>query len=210
MNAPPPNPKSFSLAQHPVESWHPTNRGLAFPCPAPRTTPRFRNSVISHSGPHVRPETHVASWEGRAAEAASNRARDSMVEWDQHDGCPLSKSKGAPVRRGHGQPQRSQPRRLTRQGVRRKLPALVAPASCHGCGRRAGQTPGRWLLPSFWKGKGETFGGGSVMRGRANQTGGNCSLRRPSPVPILRSSGLIMATRMAKNDGGWIAVGRDG
>ncbi|PTB67653.1 hypothetical protein BBK36DRAFT_1197461 [Trichoderma citrinoviride] len=48
-----------------------------------------------------------------------SRAIEQEIRWwsgTRTMACPLSKSKGAPVRRGHGQPQRSQPRRLTWQG----------------------------------------------------------------------------------------------
>ncbi|KAL7921772.1 hypothetical protein ACQKWADRAFT_294427 [Trichoderma austrokoningii] len=47
---------------------------------------------------------------------------------------------GALVRRGHDQPESTQPRRLTSRGTAVNY-QLVAPASHHGCGKQRGNGP---------------------------------------------------------------------
>ncbi|KAL7937315.1 hypothetical protein V8C35DRAFT_178316 [Trichoderma chlorosporum] len=144
-----PNPFSPSDWHNLVESWNPTNWCHAFPCRARRTKPRFRNSVISHSGPHavLKRKSPLASQKSTAkvCRLVYGKVFDGGVGTRQRpkwlsavDGLP-------PIRRSHGQPQGAQPRRLTVVNYQ-----LLGPLHFLPWMRETGwETPGRWLLPSF-------------------------------------------------------------
>ncbi|KAK0767080.1 hypothetical protein N5P37_000813 [Trichoderma harzianum] len=110
----------------------------------------FQEQCHFSQRPPCRPETQVASGLLWLAQSREQKSVDLCKVFDGgvgpgegQNGCPLSK--GVPIRRGHGQPQGEQPRRLTVVNYQ-----LLGPLHFLPWMRETGwETPGRWLLPSF-------------------------------------------------------------
>ncbi|KAL7944244.1 hypothetical protein V8C42DRAFT_84498 [Trichoderma barbatum] len=191
-----PNPFSPSDWHNPVESWNPTNWCHAFPCRARRTKPRFRNSVISHSGPHVvlKRKSPLASQKPQAkSKSVDFCVKFSMVVWDQAKAKMAVRCPRAP----HPEKPRPTTARAASSPDRRKLPALGPPAFLTmDAGNGLGDP---WQLASavLLEGKSETSGEGPA--GPPGQLGGGDETRRHGLGRPLKSSGIMAAVEPGRS-----------